>query len=249
MAEWGPEPPRRRRRRASEPAHGGRRPLRDRAPARGRRDVDGLHGEGHRARAAGGGEAAGRAPRGRRGLRVPLPARGAVRREAPAPEHRAGVRLRPGPRERAPLHRHGVRGRAVGGRHAARAQAARHRRDGAARAGRLPRARLCAPRRRGAPRREARQPAVRRGDGRHQARGLRHRQGGRADAHHPGGLGARHGRLPVTRAGPRRGGRPSVGHLLARRVRVPVPDRPAAARVHVAHRAGAQAAVRIPWRR
>ena len=111
------------------------------------------------ARALGGGEAAGRAPgRGRR-LRRPLPARGALRRPAAAPEHRAGVRLRPGPRQRAPLHRHGVRGRALLRRPAARAQAARRRRDRAImrdachgldyahRAGR------------GAPRREARQPA------------------------------------------------------------------------------------------
>ena len=86
----------------------------------------------------------------------------------------------------------------------------------AARARRLPRARLRPPRRRRAPRREARQPPDRRGDAHHQARRLRHRQGRRADPHHPGGLGARHGRLPVARAGARRGGRAGVGHLLAR---------------------------------
>ena len=76
----------------------------------------------------------------------------------------------------------------------------------------------------------------------HQAGRLRHRQGRRADAHHAGRLGARHRRLPVARAGARRGGRPGLGHLLARRLRLPVPDRPAAARVRLAHRAGAQAA-------
>ena len=92
----GPAPPSRGGE-PSEPAHRGRGPLRDRAPPRGRGHVDRLHGEGHRARAAGGREAARRAPRRRRGLRVPLPARGALGRAAPAPEHRAGVRLRPGP--------------------------------------------------------------------------------------------------------------------------------------------------------
>ena len=110
------------------------------------------------------------------------------------------------------------------------------------RARRLPRARLRPPRRSGAPRRQAGQPAALRGDRHHQARRLRHRKGGRADAHHPGRLRARHRRLPVAGAGARRGGRPGFGHLLARRVRLPVPDRPAAARVHVADRAGAQAA-------
>ena len=41
---------------------------------------------------------------------------------------------------------------------------------------------------------------------------------------------------------PRRGGRAGVGHLLARGLHLPVPHGPAAARVHLAHRAGAQAA-------
>ena len=76
----------------------------------------------------------------------------------------------------------------------------------------------------------------------HEAGRLRHRQGRRADPHHAGRLGARHGRLPLPRAGARRGGRPAVRHLLAGRVRLPVPGRPAAARVLLAHRAGAQAA-------
>ena len=83
---------------------------------------------------------------------------------------------------------------------------------------------------------------VRERDRHHQARRLRHREGRRADAHHPGRLGARHRRLPVARAGPRRRGGAGVGHLLARRLRLPVPDRPAAARVRLADRAGAQAA-------
>ena len=110
------------------------------------------------------------------------------------------------------------------------------------RARRLPRARLRPPRRRHPPRRQAGQPAAVGRDRNHQARRLRDRQGGRADAHHPGRLRARHRRLPVARAGPRRGSRPGLGHLLARRVRVPVPDRAAAPRVHLADRAGAQAA-------
>ena len=109
----------------------------------------------------GGGEAAGRAPGGRRRLRGPLPPRGARRRAAPAPERRPGVRLGRGPREPPPLHRHGVRGRALLRRPAARAQAAGRGRDRAHGARRLPRARLRAPRRGRAPRREARQPARR----------------------------------------------------------------------------------------
>ena len=114
-----------------EPAHPGRGPLRDRAPARRRRHVDGLHGERRGPRAARGGEAARRAPRRRRGLRRPLPARGALGGAPPAPEHRAGLRLRQGPGQRPPLHRHGVRRRALVRRPPARAQRARHRADGA----------------------------------------------------------------------------------------------------------------------
>ena len=121
-------------------------------------------------------------------------------------------------------------------------QAARARRDRPHRARRLPRPRLRPPRRRGPPRREAGQPAGRRGDEHHEAGRLRDRQGGRADPHHAGGLGARHGRLPVARAGARRGVRAPFRHLLAGRLRLPVPHRPAAARVLVADRAGAQAA-------
>ena len=72
---------------------------------------------------------------------------------------------------------------------------------------------------------------VARDSGHHQAGRLRDRQGRRADPHHPGGLGARHRRLPLARAGARRGGRPALGHLLARGLRLPVPGRAAAARV------------------
>ena len=111
--------------RADEPAHGGRRPLRARAPPGRRRDVHRVRGARHGARAARRCEAPGRAPRRRRGVRVPVPPRGAVGGAAPAPEHRAGVRLGAGPEHAPPLHRHGVRGRAVGRGHAARAQAAR----------------------------------------------------------------------------------------------------------------------------
>ena len=56
---------------------------------------------------------------------VPLPPRGARRRAAAAPEHRPGVRLRPGRELAPPLHRHGVRRRAVLRGPAARARAAR----------------------------------------------------------------------------------------------------------------------------
>ena len=91
---------------------------------------------------------------------------------------------------RAPVHRHGVRRRQL-----VRRAAARPRADAAARRRRdphpgLPRARLRAPQRRRAPRRQARQP-----DGQHRRRGqagrLRHRQGRRAVGHHEGRLGAR----------------------------------------------------------
>ena len=104
----------------------------------------------------------------------------------------------------------------------------------------LPRARLRAPQRRRAPRRQARQPpAQRRGDG--QARRLRHRQGRRGLGHHEGRLGARHRRLPGARAGARRGGRPVVGPLRARRRRLPAAGRPPALRRRLADRPGAAA--------
>ena len=138
---------------------------------------------GHRARAAGGGEAARRAPRRRRGLRVR--ASGARRSRPRSLQHPNIVQVFDSGQDPA-SQRHYIVMEYVDGpsarRPAARAQAARHRRDRAARARRLPRARLRPPRRRRAPRREARQPAVRRGDGHHQARRLRHREGGRADA-------------------------------------------------------------------
>ena len=125
------------------------------------------------------------------------------------------------------LHRHGVRRRPVVRRDAARAghaAARRGRRD--PRPG-LPRARLRAPQRRRAPRRQARQPPAQpRGDG--QARRLRHRQGGRRLRHHAGRLGDRHRRLPGARAGARRARRPAVGPLRARRRRLPAARRPPA---------------------
>ena len=108
----------------------------------------------------------------------------------------------------------------------------------------LPRARLRAPQRRRAPRRQAGQPA-RLGRGRRQARRLRDRQGDRSVEHHPGRLGARHRRLSGARAGARRGGRPAGRHLLARRRRLPAAVRAAAVRGDLAVRAGAQAAARV----
>ena len=100
-----------------------------------------------------------------------------------------------------------------------------HRRHRGDRARRVPRSRLRAPRGRGAPRRQAGQPPDRRGGAHHEDRRLRDRQGRRAHPDHPGGLRARHGGLPVARAGARRGGRAGVGHLLARRMHLPVPHR------------------------
>ncbi len=234
--------PRRPRARADGRPDRDRRPVRARPPPRRGRHVDRVPGHRHRAGAVGGDQAAGRAPRRRRGLRGPLPPRGARGRAAPAPQRRPGVRLRPRRRVAPPLHRHGVRGRALGRRHAARSEAAGIGRGDQRGPRRLPRARLRPPRRRRAPRRQARQPAAGLRVAHHQARRLRHREGSRADRDHPGRLGAGHRGLPLARAGPRRGGRAAVGHLLAGGVRLPVPGRAAAARVLVADRAGAQAA-------
>ena len=152
--------------RGTEAADRDRRPLPDRAPPRRRRHVDRLPGDRHRARAPRGGQAARRAPGRRRGLRRPLPPRGAGRGAPAAPEHRAGVRLRAGRREptattsswstwtapRAPTSCASTSSSSVD-------ETVRDRPR------RLPRPRLRPPRRRRAPRREAGQPARRRGDG------------------------------------------------------------------------------------
>ena len=105
----------------------------------------------------------------------------------------------------------------------------------------LPRARLRAPQRRRAPRRQARQPAAQPRRRAGQARRLRHRQGGRALRHDQGRLRARHGRLPLARAGARRARRPARRPLRARRRLLPAARRPAAVRVDVADRARAPA--------
>ena len=139
-----------------------------------------------------------------------LPARGARRRAARAPEHRPGLRLRRGGVDRAAS---SSSWSSSTGRAARRSCSELGRLD--ARRRRLdphpglPRARLRAPQRRRAPRRQAGQPAAqpRRRPG--QARRLRHRQGGRAVRHHEGRLRARHGRLPLARAGARRVRRPA----------------------------------------
>ena len=110
---------------------GSRRPLQRRPPAGRRRHVDRVPGHRHRARALGGHQAAGRAPGRGRGVRDPLPQRGAGRGPPPAPQRGAGLRLRRGRRLAPPLHRHGVRGGALLRRPAARAQAAGHRGLGA----------------------------------------------------------------------------------------------------------------------
>ena len=65
---------------------------------------------------------------------------------------------------------------------------------------------------------------------RRQARRLRHRPRDRSVEHHPGRLGARHRRVPCARAGPRRGGRPALRHLLAGRGRLPAAVRTPALR-------------------
>ena len=137
-----------------------RRPLPARAPPRRRRHGDRPARVRHAAGALRRRQAAGRAPGRGRELRLALPPRGAGRRAARAPEHRAGLRLRLDDATGPPLHRHGVRRRAL-----VRRAAARPRADAAARRRRdphpgLPRARLRAPQRRRPPRRQARQPAA-----------------------------------------------------------------------------------------
>ena len=99
----------------------------------------------------------------------------------------------------------------------------------------LPRPRLRAPQRRRAPRRQAGQPAAQ-PRGRGQARRLRHRQGGRGLRDHEGRLGARHRRLPLTRAGARREGRAAGRPLRARGRLLPAAHRPPALRGGLADR-------------
>ena len=153
-----------------------------------------------------------------------------------------------GRRERPALHRHGVRRRAVVCRDAARAPALDVGATVQHPARRLPWARVRAPLGRRAPRHQAGQPAAHRR--RHPEAGrLRHREGGAPDAHHAGRRRCSAPRPTCRRSRPaaRRPGR--VGHLLARRLRLPVPDRAAAARVRVADRACAEAAERRRSRR
>ena len=108
-------------------------------------------------------------------------------------------------------------------------------RGGRARAPGLPRPRARPRRRARPPRREAAEPAPARGrDG--QGRRLRDRAGGRGDRAHPGRHGARHGGLPLARAGARRGGDGGRGRLLARRRALRAADRAAAVRVRLARR-------------
>ena len=71
-----------------------------------------------------------------------------------------------------------------------------------------------------------------------QARRLRDRPGGRADATHAGRLGRRHRRLPVAGAVPRRGGDADLRRLLARRRHLPAADREAPLRGQQPRRAG-----------
>ena len=99
----------------------------------------------------------------------------------------------------------------------------------------LPRPRLRAPQRRRAPRRQAGQPAAQ-PRGRGQARRLRHRQGGRGLRDHEGRLRARDRRLPLTRAGARREGRPAGRPLRARGRLLPAAHGPPALRGGLADR-------------
>ena len=108
--------------------------------------------------------------------------------------------------QRPPLHRHGVRrGPTASPRCCASASAlgSSEAVDIVVAGLRGPRVR--APPRRHPPRRQAGQPDRQPGR-RRQARGLRDRQGGRGLADHPDRIGARHRRVPLARARPRRGG-------------------------------------------
>ena len=159
---------------------------RARPPPRGRRHGDRPARMRHAPGAPRGGQAARRAPGRGRELRLALPARGARRRAARAPQHRPGLRLRRRRGDGAPVHRHGVGRRPAARRSCASSGGSTGRRRQHPRPG-LPRARLRAPQGRRAPRRQAGQPAAQ-GRRRRQARRLRDRQGRRAVRHHQGRL-------------------------------------------------------------
>ena len=108
-----------------------------------------------------------------------------------------------------------------------RARSARRRDDGADRAAPARRARGRAPRRAGAPRRQAvEHPVVPRRSG--EDRRLRDREGRRPDRADPGGHPRRHRHLPGARAAARRRGRRPHRPVLARDRALRVPDRPGA---------------------
>ena len=180
---------------------------------------------------------------------VALPPRGARRRAARAPEHRAGLRLRPrrgaaaattsswstSAASRAPSScaSAGTLAVARGARRSSRRRAAGSttRTATASCTATSSRATCCAPRTASSssptsasPRRPS------------------------ESRHHPGRLGPRHRRLPGARAGPRRGGRPARRPLRARRRHLPAAGRAPALRGAVADRARAQAAARAARR-
>ena len=202
------------------------------APRRARGDGRHLRRDRRAARTRGRGEVAGRPLRRRRRDPAALQARGAGRR-AHLRRARGDHDLRRRRLGEPPVHRHGVPlGRVSGGAAPPRGRAAAGPGARVARTG-CDRARRRAPARDRPPRRQAREPAPERprGGG---GRRLRDRERGRPrldDAH---GHRARHGRLPLTRAGDRRTGDACERRLRARGRGVRAAERRAAVRERVA---------------
>ena len=211
-----------------------RRPLPRRAPARPRRDGDRLPRARRGARPAGRGEAPGRDLAGDDAFRAAVPPRGPARRAALASERGRRLRRRRDRRGRpyivmeyvpgATLAELEPRGADAGGRAGGRRRApASHTRTPRGSSTATSSRRTCS--------------CATTGRSRSPTSGSPRRRGDRA---HAGRDGARHGRLPLARAGARRGGDRGRRRLLARRRALRAAHRPAAVRVRVAGRSRAK---------